>query len=44
MVYYAENTWSLTRLGRITGVSEEELREVLGDGDARVSFWLEWTE
>ena len=42
-VYYAENTWSLTRLGRID-TDEEELREVLGDGDAVVRFWVEWTE
>ncbi len=42
-VYYAENTWSLTRLGRLD-TDEEELLEVLGDGDAVVRFWVEWTE
>lgn len=40
VIYYAPNTWSLTRLGRIEGVSAEELRELLGGGDVRVTLSL----
>lgn len=43
-VYYDENTWQFTRLGRIENVSGEELKEVLGEGNVTVSFWLEWSE
>ena len=43
-LYYAENTWSFTRLGRIGNVSGEELLEVLGDGDVTVTFSVEWSE
>lgn len=40
VIYYAPNTWSLTRLGRIDGVSAEELRELLGGGDVRATLSL----
>ena len=43
-IYYDENTWSFTRLGKITNVTKEELLEILGDGDVTASFWLEWSE
>lgn len=43
-VYYDENTWNFTRLARIRYVTKEELLEALGEGDAVVSFWLEWNE
>ena len=43
-IYYDENTWSFTRLGKIKYVTKEELLEALGDGDVTVSFWLEWSE
>ncbi len=43
-LYYAENTWSFTRLARIGNVSGEELLEVLGDGDVTVTFSVEWSE
>lgn len=39
-VYYDENTWSFTRLGRIEGVSAEELRAVLGDGSVELRLSL----
>lgn len=32
-IYYDTNSWSLTRLGKITNVSAEELRSILGKGD-----------
>lgn len=37
-VYYAQNTWDLTRLGHIRDVSEEELKATLGSGDVTVTF------
>lgn len=40
VIYYAPNTWNLTRLGRIDGVSAEELRELLGGGDVSVTLSL----
>lgn len=40
VIYYAPNTLSLTRLGRIDGVSAEELRELLGGGDVRATLSL----
>ncbi|MBR4702591.1 MAG: hypothetical protein IKO91_01995 [Oscillospiraceae bacterium] len=43
-LYYAENTWSFTRLGRIGNASGEELLEVLGAGDVTVTFSVEWSE
>ncbi len=43
-IYYDENTWTFTRLGKINSVSKEDLLEVLGDGDVTVTFWLEWDE
>lgn len=43
-IYYDENTWNFTRLGKIKYVTKEELLEALGDGDVTVSFWLEWSE
>ncbi|MCI9001589.1 MAG: hypothetical protein HFG03_02020 [Oscillibacter sp.] len=32
VIYYAANTWSLTRLGKIQGVTAQELRDILGGG------------
>ncbi|MBQ8994963.1 MAG: hypothetical protein IJ091_04025 [Oscillospiraceae bacterium] len=43
-IYYAENTWEFTRIGKIHIDSYEDFRDALGDGSAEVSFWLEWTE
>ncbi len=40
VIYYDENTWSFTRIGRIDGVTQEELKEALGDGDVTVTFSL----
>lgn len=39
-IYYDENTWSFTRLGKIENISSDELRALLGTGDATVTFSL----
>ncbi|MBQ7671148.1 MAG: hypothetical protein IJS45_10590 [Clostridia bacterium] len=43
-VYYGENTWNFTRLASIGNTSKEELLSALGEGDASVTFSLEWSE
>lgn len=40
-IYYAQNSWSFTRLGRINGITAQRLREVLGSGDVRITLSLE---
>lgn len=43
-VYYGENTWNFTKLGRLNGTSEE-IKEVFGgEDDITAEFFLEWTE
>ncbi|MDE6724782.1 MAG: hypothetical protein K2J79_04175, partial [Ruminiclostridium sp.] len=39
-IYYDTNSWSLTRLGRINGITKSELQELLGKGDVSVTFSL----
>ncbi len=43
-IYYDENTWSLTRLATLDGVTREELLDVFGDGDVTAKLRVEWTE
>lgn len=38
VIYYGANSWSLTRLGRIEGVGEGELRDILGGGDVGITL------
>lgn len=40
VIYYGENSYSLTRLGRIDGVSQQELLALLGPADTVVTFCL----
>ena len=40
-IYYAPNTWSFTRLGRVQGLSPEELKAALGGDGCTVVFSLE---
>lgn len=40
-IYYDTNTWSFTRLGRVQGLTQQELLEALGEGDPTVVFSLE---
>lgn len=39
-IYYDLNSWSFTRLGKVQDLSQEELKEILGNGDAAVTFSL----
>lgn len=38
VIYYDTNSWSFTRLGRITDVSTEELRQALGNDGVTVTL------
>ncbi len=38
VIYYDRNTWSLTPLGKITGVSGNILKSVLGPGSVEVTL------
>lgn len=40
-IYYDTNSWDFTRIGKIEGVTGEELLEAFGDGDVTVTFSLE---
>ncbi len=39
-IYYDVNSWSLTRLGKIRNISQQELISILGGGEAKVTFSL----
>ena len=39
-IYYDVNSWSFTRLGKVQGLSQAELKEILGTGNATVTFSL----
>lgn len=38
VIYYGENSYSLTRLGRIDGISQQDLMALLEPADVRVTF------
>ena len=38
VIYYAPNTWTFTRLGKIDDVTAEELKAALGEGDVTVTL------
>ncbi len=38
VIYYDKNSWSFTRLGRVEGQSQTELKSILGSGDCRAVF------
>lgn len=40
VIYYAPNSWSFTRLGKIDDVTQEELKEILRNGDVNVTLSL----
>lgn len=39
-LYYGENTWNFTCLGKIKGATREKMLSVLGDGNVKVIFSL----
>ena len=43
-VYYDVNSWNFTKLGKVQDISQEQLKEILGDGNVAVRFSLKPTE
>lgn len=41
VVFYGSNSWAYTRLGHITGMTEDELKKLLGSGDVTVTVSIE---
>ena len=41
VIYYGENSWNFTKLGKIEGVTKEDLLSVLGEGDVKVTLSME---
>ncbi len=39
-LFYNSNSWSYTKIGRIKEISDEELKEILGNGDVTITFTL----
>ena len=38
VIFYGSNSWAYTRLGKIQGMSAQELREKLGNGNVTVTL------
>ena len=38
VIFYGSNSWSYTRLGRITGLDEKELEDTFGNGDVTIGL------
>lgn len=41
VLFYGQNTWSYTRLGRIDGMTAQQLQEILGGGNVTVTLSAE---
>lgn len=41
VIYYGTNSWNFTRIGKINGVTKQELLDAFGDGDVTVTFSIE---
>lgn len=37
-IYYDKNSWNFTRLGKVEGVSQAELKKILGKGNVTAIF------
>lgn len=37
-VYYDVNTWNFTRLGKVQGFTQQQLKDILGEGDVEITF------
>lgn len=40
VVYYNQNSWNFTKLGHINDATQEELKEILGNGNVTMTFEL----
>ncbi len=40
VIYYDRNSWTFTRLGRLKGITKEELKRLLGTGTVTATFSL----
>lgn len=40
-IYYDKNSWNFTRLGKVEGLSQAELKRILGSGDCRAVFEIQ---
>ena len=40
VIYYAPNTWTFTRLGKVKNLSDVELKKLLGKGDMTATLSL----
>ena len=38
VIYYAPNSWNFTRLGKIDGVTTDELKSILGSGSIQITL------
>lgn len=38
VIYYDKNSWEFTKLGHIDNITQEELKDILGDGDVTVTL------
>ena len=41
VVFYGSNSWSYTRLGHITDKTESEIKDLLGNGDVKLTLVME---
>jgi hypothetical protein len=41
VIFYAPNTWSYTRLGKINDITQDELKNVLGSGNVTITLSLD---
>lgn len=37
-IYYDKNSWNFTRLGKVDGLTQSELKSILGKGDVTATF------
>ena len=40
VIYYASNSWSFTRIGKTDNITQQELQDILGDGNVTVTLSL----
>lgn len=40
VVFYGSNSWAYTRLGHITDKNQNDMRDLLGNGDVTITFYV----